>query len=250
MNQVSSDPSKGVSGDVPAAARGGGCFDCNICLDLAVEPVVTRCGHLYCWPCIYEWLRRSQEEHADAGISTGRRPCPVCKGALTVDSLVPLYGRGGSRSDKPRPCPAIPSRPSAHQEAVEQRSAPISGGGAHQHASTEPDWLTRSPGQAHHHAGAPPRFDDLYPHPPLGRGVNVMHSTAGGVLGGMAMSVLPWVSRGQVPGQSASYSSPYNPAALQNMSPRLRRHHIDVERSLHQCLLFLYVFVALCLLLF
>ena len=28
-------------------------FECNICLELARDPVVTYCGHLYCWPCIY-----------------------------------------------------------------------------------------------------------------------------------------------------------------------------------------------------
>eukprot|EP00957_Ditylum_brightwellii_P109368 8343098-Ditylum_brightwellii.AAC.1 len=31
-------------------------FHCNICLDPVSEPVVTRCGHLYCWPCLYIWL--------------------------------------------------------------------------------------------------------------------------------------------------------------------------------------------------
>ena len=28
-------------------------FECNICLELAKEPIVTLCGHLYCWPCLY-----------------------------------------------------------------------------------------------------------------------------------------------------------------------------------------------------
>jgi hypothetical protein len=31
----------------------GGAFDCNICYDVTREPVVTLCGHLYCWPCLY-----------------------------------------------------------------------------------------------------------------------------------------------------------------------------------------------------
>ena len=32
---------------------GPGNFDCNVCYDTAREPVVTMCGHLYCWPCLY-----------------------------------------------------------------------------------------------------------------------------------------------------------------------------------------------------
>ena len=31
-------------------------FECNICLDIASEPMLTTCGHLYCWPCIYSVL--------------------------------------------------------------------------------------------------------------------------------------------------------------------------------------------------
>ena len=29
-------------------------FECVICMEIAKEPIVTNCGHLYCWPCIYE----------------------------------------------------------------------------------------------------------------------------------------------------------------------------------------------------
>ncbi|RYG98453.1 hypothetical protein EON65_51400 [archaeon] len=33
-------------------------FVCNICLEGVKDkdPVVTQCGHLYCWPCLYRWL--------------------------------------------------------------------------------------------------------------------------------------------------------------------------------------------------
>ena len=29
-------------------------FECIICIEIAKEPVVVKCGHLFCWPCIYE----------------------------------------------------------------------------------------------------------------------------------------------------------------------------------------------------
>lgn len=63
-----------------------GFFDCNICLDLAREPVVTCCGHLFCWPCIYRWLHH----HSSA------KECPVCKGRITVKNIIPIYGPGPS----------------------------------------------------------------------------------------------------------------------------------------------------------
>ncbi|MCO5575309.1 hypothetical protein L7F22_029109 [Adiantum nelumboides] len=82
-------------------------FDCNICLELAQDPVVTLCGHLFCWPCLYRWLR---------GHSTCNE-CPVCKALVEEDKLVPLYGRGSGNSSDPRrkPPPAmssdVPHRP-------------------------------------------------------------------------------------------------------------------------------------------
>ena len=31
----------------------GSAFECNICFDDPSQPVLSKCGHLYCWPCIY-----------------------------------------------------------------------------------------------------------------------------------------------------------------------------------------------------
>uniref|UniRef100_A0A0E0K2V4 E3 ubiquitin-protein ligase RMA n=1 Tax=Oryza punctata TaxID=4537 RepID=A0A0E0K2V4_ORYPU len=260
------EPAVRVRGEVQAQAQaaaeaqGGGCFDCNICLDFATEPVVTLCGHLYCWPCIYEWLHHGGDDGAADGSngdasSTRRRPCPVCKAAVSPDTLVPLYGRGrGGSSKRARSGSAIPRRPTVHREPVERQSdrrRDGDGGGGYRHGSTGPSPPVRSPWRANPHAAAasaPARFDVVYPPPPAAvGGVSMFHSTTtttGGMLGGMALAVLPWVSRGQSPAASAYYTSPYH------MSPRLRRQHMEVERSLHQIWFFLVVFAVLCLLLF
>lgn len=67
-----------------------GCFDCNICLDFACEPVVTHCGHLCCWPCIYKWLHLQ----TDSLTSDDEHPqCPVCEACISSATIIPLYGR-------------------------------------------------------------------------------------------------------------------------------------------------------------
>ncbi|TVU03002.1 hypothetical protein EJB05_51466, partial [Eragrostis curvula] len=228
-----SEPAKrSISGDAPAAeAGGGGCFDCNICLDSAAEPVVTLCGHLYCWPCIYEWL--CPDAAADARSSAARRQCcPVCKAAVSPDALVPLYGRGSSSSRPKKPPPrglaSIPRRPAVRHRARDSD---------HHYRNVE----TNPPAQVRREADAA-QFDFLFPSPFGDRGV--MHSTTGGMLGGMAMAVLPWVLRGQEQPPSMYFPSPYH------LTPSQRRREMELERSLHQIWFFLFVFVLLCFLLF
>nr|GMD90550.1 breast cancer type 1 susceptibility protein homolog [Ipomoea batatas] len=80
-------------------------FDCNICLDLAQEPVVTCCGHLFCWPCLYRWLHL----HSDA------KECPVCKGEVTMKTMTPIYGRGRSARVGGDTSAKIPFRPQARR---------------------------------------------------------------------------------------------------------------------------------------
>ena len=88
-----------------------GLFDCNICLETASEPIVTLCGHLYCWGYIYKWLE-VQECPA----------CPICKAAISRERMLPIYGRGRPHVD-PRSCSpslersGIPTRPPAASRA-------------------------------------------------------------------------------------------------------------------------------------
>lgn len=93
----------------PSSGADGGHFDCNICLELAQDPVVTLCGHLFCWPCLYRWLRGHSTCHE----------CPVCKAVVEEDKVVPLYGRGNAGSSDPRkksvPANDIPNRPTGHR---------------------------------------------------------------------------------------------------------------------------------------
>eukprot|EP00250_Pteridium_aquilinum_P014466 c22011_g1_i1 orf=564-2171(+) len=79
-------------------------FECNICLEMATEPVVTCCGHLFCWPCLYQWLH----------LHSSQKECPVCKGVLSDDVITPIYGRGTTQ-DTDKTNGSTPSRPHAHR---------------------------------------------------------------------------------------------------------------------------------------
>ncbi|KAB2617994.1 E3 ubiquitin-protein ligase RNF185-like [Pyrus ussuriensis x Pyrus communis] len=89
-------------------ANDAGDFECNICFELAQDPIITLCGHLFCWPCLYRWLHH----HSNS------QQCPVCKALIQDEKLVPLYGRGKTQTDprsKSYPGINIPNRPSAQR---------------------------------------------------------------------------------------------------------------------------------------
>ncbi|KAL3848858.1 hypothetical protein ACJIZ3_010740 [Penstemon smallii] len=68
------------------------CSECNICLDLVEDPMVTLCGHLYCWPCIYRWINFWDHQQPQ---------CPVCKAedkaASILDLVIPQRPPGPKR---------------------------------------------------------------------------------------------------------------------------------------------------------
>ncbi|XP_072304276.1 E3 ubiquitin-protein ligase RNF5 [Eucyclogobius newberryi] len=120
-----SSSSGGSDGGSGASGGGGGgaetdrdraTFECNICLDTARDAVISLCGHLFCWPCLHQWLETRPS----------RQQCPVCKAGISRDKVIPLYGRGNSSQDDPRL--KTPPRPQGQRTEPESRG----GGGMFQ----------------------------------------------------------------------------------------------------------------------
>lgn len=91
-------------------------FACNICFENATNPVLSLCGHLFDWPCIYRWL----------SMHPNGASCPVCKAGISRDKLIPIYGRGGNKD----PRDDIPDRPRA-QRPPPPPTHPFFAGGPH-----------------------------------------------------------------------------------------------------------------------
>lgn len=83
-------------------------YDCNICFIKANNPVVTCCGHLFCWPCFY----LLPYAHYNA------KECPVCEGVVVEEDLIPIYGNpivNDTALFKLKENFVIPARPNANR---------------------------------------------------------------------------------------------------------------------------------------
>lgn len=114
-------------------------FSCNICHELASEPVVTLCGHLYCWPCLYRWLQ----------MRSNLRTCPVCKAGVDRDKVIPVYGRGGNGDPRLKKMDEVPLRPSGQRPIpVDTRGIYV---GASQHTMQLPNLFGLTSGTGRYH---------------------------------------------------------------------------------------------------
>ena len=91
-------------------------FHCNVCLDRARDPVLTCCGHLFCWPCFH----KLSYAYSDV------RECPVCKGDVPEEGIVPIYGNvsvdNSGKFDLNETDSTVPARPRPHRiESIRQR---------------------------------------------------------------------------------------------------------------------------------
>nr|GMC50831.1 E3 ubiquitin-protein ligase RMA3-like [Ipomoea batatas] len=214
-----------------------GCFDCNICFESAHDPVVTLCGHLYCWPCIYKWLHIQ-----DTSLESEEQPqCPVCKAHISNTSLVPLYGRGSSSSDyeskKLELDFSIPQRPPALS-----MNTPLPNSRPHQ--QLPPNALHQPPPLFHHQQYFPQAFGSYASIGPSsfgGTAVTSFFSPTVGIFGEMFFA--------RMFGSTDTTVFAY-PSVSAAGGPRMRRQEMQVEKSLNRLSIFLLCCLILCLLLF
>ncbi|KAG8386313.1 hypothetical protein BUALT_Bualt03G0136000 [Buddleja alternifolia] len=218
-----------------------GCFDCNICLDSSHDPVVTLCGHLYCWPCIYKWLQ-VQTSSFD---SDERPKCPVCKSYISASSLVPLYGRGTSPSEseakKTQLDLTIPHRPKAlNLNALASAATSMT---SQSNQQNRPNPFQQQQYFSHpfnsYSSRTPPTFGGATPTSSFSPTINMV--------GEMVFATM----FGNSDPSMFAYPHPnsYNPFPG-NGSVRLRRQEMQLDKSLNRVSIFLFCCIMLCLILF
>lgn len=96
-----------------------GRFNCTICKDLARDAVVSFCGHLFCWSCLVQHLKKRC------------RFCPVCHEQVSAKKVIPVYGGGKEEAALPADTDSVRPRPGPPLVTVKPRhvkkpSAPVS----------------------------------------------------------------------------------------------------------------------------
>ncbi|KAG9138432.1 hypothetical protein Leryth_012713, partial [Lithospermum erythrorhizon] len=211
-----------------------GSFECNICLDSVQDPVVTLCGHLYCWPCIYKWINRHSASPNNTDCQESQ--CPVCKAEVSEKNLVPLYGRFQSTKSSDRKASdlglVVPQRPLsplclASSENTNNSHYAMS---AHNRDYPQPRLHFHPyPGDSTNNFGNR-RFDVTQPR--VGMFGEMVHSR---VFGNSATTF-------------STYPNSYHLSISTN--PRFRRHMKEVDKSLSRLCFFMFCCMALCLLFF
>ena len=69
-------------------------MDCVICLTALTNPVVTKCGHVFCYNCLHLALRESKKEHNrdPFQLDEYRNLCPHCRQRVHTKKLYHIKG--------------------------------------------------------------------------------------------------------------------------------------------------------------
>ncbi|GEM12620.1 zinc finger, RING-type protein [Rhodotorula toruloides] len=111
------------------ASQGGGIPACPICLSEPTAARMTKCGHVFCYPCVLHYLAL-----ADHGAKS--RNCPVCHDSIQAKDLKSVkWFDPTSHSGLPPPPPFVPLLPDDMDDDL-ARALELSKLDAQPHAST------------------------------------------------------------------------------------------------------------------
>ncbi|KAL5715526.1 RING-type E3 ubiquitin transferase [Ranunculus cassubicifolius] len=210
-----------------------GSFDCNICLDCARDPVVTLCGHLYCWPCIFKWLNSGQSDPITLELQQQRPQCPVCKAEVSDTTLVPLYGRGQSKDISDVGIPRRPPPFGGLQALIETAPNQQVDNSSSLRANNLQNNILQ-PNQSETLSSPMFNLGGTTTHPMVLMFGEMVYS---GVFGNSTTEV-----------NLIRHPNSYRDVAESN--PRIRRQEMKAEKSLNRISIFLFCCMFLCLLLF
>ena len=208
-----------------SGSEAAGRFVCHICLNSPDKPVVTVCGHLHCWGCLYKWLALHRDDPQ----------CPVCKAGIEMPGadpskarVVPLYV--GDETCDPRHTvpedPTLPQRPPGERPEPQRRAGiAMPGLGAFGPAMGYPQLLP--------HAGLLPSLFGLAfetPHGPQGAGAAHGAEDGGGGGGGEG--------------------GPRAADAVQAAQAAIQQQEAAQQEFLSRLLFMIGTFIALCLIFF
>lgn len=212
-------------------------FDCNICLDSVQDPVVTLCGHLFCWPCIYKWLHYNNLS-AQQQCEPEECRCPVCKAEVSHTTLIPLYGefqtKNASKAKAPSNLgPTIPRRPLGRACGTEAPASPSPRLHPHNYSPQSHSYYSRT--QNDYIASSMLSSSSIT--------TNIIHPVIG--MFGDAIYARTFGNT-----TTNLYTYPNSYGHVSNSSVRLRRHIMQADESLSRICFFLFCCLVICLLLF
>ena len=88
-------------------------WHCPICKKSLKSPVVTPCGHIFCWPCISKLLQNEDKTN---------NSCPICHTPVDINKIVPIYGQTNEAKDSEAPPPPKAERVETEEEIRERNN--------------------------------------------------------------------------------------------------------------------------------
>ncbi|CAD26023.2 similarity to HYPOTHETICAL ZINC FINGER PROTEIN (C3HC4 class) YQ57_CAEEL [Encephalitozoon cuniculi GB-M1] len=78
-------------------------YTCSICYSQPEGPVLTPCGHLFCWGCIYIWSQSTG----------GCKFCPTCRCRMGIEEVISVLAVDSKKESR-----GLPPRPANNRKLV------------------------------------------------------------------------------------------------------------------------------------